>query len=40
MKTLETPCYVIHKKELEEGIALLKSALEKKLEQLYGGLFL
>ena len=28
MKTLETPCYVIHKKELEEGIALLKSALE------------
>ena len=29
MKTLETPCYVIHKKELEEGIALLKSALEK-----------
>lgn len=29
MKTLETPCYVIHKKELEDGIALLQSSLEE-----------
>ncbi len=26
---LQTPCYIIHKEELEKGIALLKSALEE-----------
>lgn len=28
-KELETPCYIIHKDELEQGITLLKTALEE-----------
>ena len=37
-KELQTPCYIVHKDLLEEGISLLKNSLEKDWNKLQDGM--